>query len=282
MKIMKKVLLTIFVLAVSAGIFTIYVRDQKLNKSVLQSALGVLGDQLFAMIPEGKQKGDLRNSYEEFLGRVKEKDVPPEQIEKVTAAILNETNSDSVSTAKLMDILSMSTRAFAALPDSSPLAKGPRHRPPKTMWSDREYNRLGERLKDVSRFQKHIMQDLPRYVPGHDVVFMADSGLKIIIDPNIQMTINAHVQKDLQNFMAELEKQNVLRIMTKQKILDELHQSEKPEYIVTSEFWQQKLDSLNVTLENLNADSLQKALSDSIQKTIERSLEAVQKVLDEQ
>lgn len=85
----------------------------KVRKEGVESYLALLGNQLFATVPEGADKEELQKKYEQFLVEVADRKIPPEQVEKVAASILNASNASETLTAQQVEAV----LALAALPE---------------------------------------------------------------------------------------------------------------------------------------------------------------------
>lgn len=85
----------------------------KVRKEGVESYLALLGNQLFATVPEGADKDELKKKYDQFLVEVADRKIPPEQVEKVAASILNASNASEALTAQQVEAV----LALAALPE---------------------------------------------------------------------------------------------------------------------------------------------------------------------
>ncbi len=85
----------------------------KVRKEGVESYLALLGNQLFATVPEGADKDELKKKYDQFLLEVADRKIPPEQVEKVAASILNASNASEALTAQQVEAV----LALAALPE---------------------------------------------------------------------------------------------------------------------------------------------------------------------
>ncbi|MDW7682333.1 MAG: hypothetical protein SCK70_17345 [bacterium] len=81
----------VFVIAISltAVIFWLVFLDKESQEIVLEHSLNMLGNKLLAMVPEGAEKGGVKQMYDNFVKQASAREVEPEQVEQVAASILN-------------------------------------------------------------------------------------------------------------------------------------------------------------------------------------------------
>ncbi len=92
----------VLLLAVAASLSWFF---SKVRQTGVENYLGLLGNSLFAMVPEGEDKDQLKKKYGQFLADVAERKVPPEQVEQVAASILNLSNASQGLTAAQAETL---------------------------------------------------------------------------------------------------------------------------------------------------------------------------------
>lgn len=92
----------VLLLAVAASLSWFF---SKVRQTGVENYLGLLGNSLFAMVPEGKDKDQLKKKYGQFLADVAERKVPPEQVEQIAASILNLSNASQGLTAAQAETL---------------------------------------------------------------------------------------------------------------------------------------------------------------------------------
>ncbi|OGC01675.1 hypothetical protein A2V82_03075 [candidate division KSB1 bacterium RBG_16_48_16] len=227
MKIIKNVSLALLVVLLSAAIFFTFTKDKRLNDNVLDSTLGLLGDQLFAMVPDGEKKDALQKKYKEFLGSVDKDEVSPARIEKVAAAILNETSQDTIDADNIMATLEPQEPTISEVEkkDKQTGERGgiarfrtfpriPRHVDGERSWSPQDYDKLAHQIQQVSDFHRDLLKELPKFKKEQHFVFKADSGLSIEFKPDVKTYMKIAQKNQLMQQFTELQKEQLLKVVT--------------------------------------------------------------------
>ncbi|MDZ7267016.1 MAG: hypothetical protein ONB48_05410 [candidate division KSB1 bacterium] len=92
----------VLLLAVAASLSWFF---SKVRQAGVENYLALLGDSLFAMMPESRDKEQLKQKYDQFLADVAARKVPPEEVELVAANILNLSNTNQGLTAAQAETL---------------------------------------------------------------------------------------------------------------------------------------------------------------------------------
>ncbi|MBN2413786.1 hypothetical protein JXQ31_19050 [candidate division KSB1 bacterium] len=307
MKFFKSLLMAVFVLILSFGIFFLLVKDQKIKTDIFRSTLELFGDDLMAMVPDGEQKELLKRKYDEFLQQADKEEIPPEEVERVAATILNLTTGDTVIHAEdaltalnfdNKDLVLPPQKPFEA-PEPAAVGKGKKDKtgkwpvpgPPKEYWNDLERRQIAERLSKVKEFQEEmhelIQHDSSKRALRKQMIFNADSGLTVALNVDLKNIMDFTKDTTLQNQIERLEKEKILvwkATLSHQAELEKainivLEQIPKiPVYVPDV---QHILDNAGLpdSLEknwnwNFNADSLQKIIEEKIRKAEENSSDA--------
>jgi hypothetical protein len=226
MKIIKNVALALLVVLLSAAIFFTFMHDKKLNNNILNSTLGLLGDQLFAMVPNGDKKDALQKKYEEFLGRVDKDEVSPAKIEKVAAAILNETSQDTINADNIMAILEPQEPTISEVEkkekqtgEKEGIARFrtfpgiPRHVDRERHWSPQDYDKLAHQIQQVSEFHRNFLKEMPKLKKEQQFIFKADSGLCLEFKPDVKAYIKIAQKDELMNQLRNLQKEQLVKVV---------------------------------------------------------------------
>jgi hypothetical protein len=265
MKVIKNLALALLVILLSAGIFFTFTNDKKLKNSVLNSTLGLLGDQLFAMVPDGEKKDVLEKKYKEFLGNVDKDQVAPEKIEKVAAAILNETSQDTINADNIMAMLEPpplpadaekkagewdekeSSARFRSLPRWPGHPKSPKH------WSKEDYDKLGRQIQQVTEFHQDLLKEMPKIPSEHHFEFKADSGLFLEFKPDVKTYIKIAQKEQLMQQFKALQKDQLLKVVVSPEAIQSMVNS----------FTSGKVDVALGQLQN-NIETLMEGLEDRL------------------
>ncbi len=294
--------MAVFVLVLSAGIFFLLVKDQKLKADILKSTLELFGDDLMAMVPDGEQKKLLKRKYNEFLQQADKEEIPPEEVERVAATILNLTTGDRVIHAEdALTALNFDDKnlvqpppEFFKAPETAAVRKektgekrkGPVPEPPKEYWNDLERRHIAERLSKVKEFQEEmhelLQHDSEKRALRKQMIFNADSGLTVALNIDLKNIMDFEKDTTLQNQIEKLEKE---KILVWKATLSQQAELEKALNIVLEQIPQipANIPKVEQFLKNAGiTDSLGKNWNrtfnaDSLQKIIEEKLREVEK-----
>ncbi|UCE05062.1 MAG: hypothetical protein JSW07_15765, partial [bacterium] len=201
-KALKNIGFFLVTIVITAVIFWLVFIDKESKQNVLEYSLGLLGEKLMAMVPEGEGKEPVKKLFDDFIEQAKQKEVPPEKIENVAATILNLSNMDTMVTAKEAEaILKLSlaepVKIERVIPDTietAILEKPPQFiavvpEPPKhtKKRSPEEWLILGERIKSAYEFNSEMQKALGEQhekfqAPQLSMKYHVEDGLRIAID----------------------------------------------------------------------------------------------------
>lgn len=246
-------------LSLSLGIFYFLVKDQKVKTDILRTTLELFGEQLLDTVPGGEPKLVLQQKFDDFLQKADKDDIAPEYIEQVAANILNLTTMDSVVS------IDMALGAFEVEPEFLTAPKLPpspelkkleiSERPLKIFKKNRqgelllekpERDELARQLRDLHELSLHIRKTSKHDSAYKDVqnqlLFLADSGLKVAMSIELKETIPKEALVELQKKLQRLERDKMVEwredIRTRRIILVEslLDLDEFDEYMCPSQF----------------------------------------------
>ncbi|MBM3264208.1 MAG: hypothetical protein FJY97_12395 [candidate division Zixibacteria bacterium] len=128
---------------------------QEYRQDVLAYSLDRVGERLEAMASDEKDRSSINQLYEAFKRQVLDREVSPDQVEKVAANILNlNQQGATVTSEQVMAMLEEPTLVMAGF--SVPV-------PPPTALQPERFEELGEKLKTLyefdTRFQEAIKAD---------------------------------------------------------------------------------------------------------------------------
>ena len=220
---LKKFIIAILVLAVSAGIFFLVEQDREIKEDVLRRTLDIFGKQLLAMIREGENKAEVEKRYNEFLIKAEQDKVPEEEIERVVATILNLSTQDTIINADeaiaVLSIVAPESPPTLELEEEEPEELGylksrpPKKRPLRQRPLDR--NRLAERLRRINEFQIKVRElskekGIEKNELRKNLVFAADSGLKVVMCMDFKKELDRKKYRELHKQLGELERQHLI------------------------------------------------------------------------
>lgn len=195
-QIIKDIGIYVVLLLVVTGGIWLY---NNYKEDVLGYSLNLLGDKLMAMVPEEADRGAIKEMYAKFTEDVRDKQVPPEQVETIAANILNlsqsnaKLNADQVQAILYLDEIpkidfkkgeSSYDYEFeiAVKPDAAVIAyvgmeeitfreitipkipdrRAPHAVPPAKPVQPQQLIAVGERLKSVCEFNEKLQQSIAR------------------------------------------------------------------------------------------------------------------------
>ncbi len=222
MTLFKKIGFALLVFFMSVGIFFLLSNNEQIKTNILRTSLELFGKELLAMVPEGNEKDLLVDRYNQFINKAENDEIPPEKIEKIAATILNLANQDSLISAEkainaleLTDLEPISKDSLSIR--SSFIKRVPDFRMPLPfLWKlhDKKHMELANRLTAAREFHVFMrnmsIPDSCLDVMKKHYVFMADSGLRIVMDMNIEKAMPVERVKSLEDKIGILEEQNQL------------------------------------------------------------------------
>lgn len=187
----------------------------KVRKEGVENYLALLGNQLFATVPDGADKEELKKKYGEFLTEVADRKIPPEQVEKVAAGILNASNAgEALTAAQVEAVLTLATLQPGEIetkllvhvpppdPPSLPDLAGPDSlpRPPLTKVgvfsspksTPEAWQALNERIKSLYEFNHKLHGELAApESPRFHMEYRVEPGMKmkLIVDDSLEREI---------------------------------------------------------------------------------------------
>lgn len=274
------VVLTIF-------IFWLVFMDKQSKTDALEYTLGLLGDKLVAMIPEESGSKNVKKKYDTFLKDARDKKVTPEQVEFVTANILNLANRDTTITQEQAEaVLNISLSAPLIVAEEAE-NEYEEIQFEKRELSDR-WREAGERIKTLYEFNDQLNDtEAPEKNENPELrarikYKVVDNKLIIAMDEEIRNQTHEKKVSKLKNELKKLEEEKIILWQDSLNIeCDKEFNKSRQEYIIRLK--KLKISELNVkeminsleTLEHfivlppppkMHADSLEKNLQKELQK----------------
>ena len=232
----------------------------------------ILGNRLVELVPKPSEKEQLSTKYNQLKEMVKEKEVHPEDLEKMAAAIINLSNSqDTLSLSEAESLLELATAR-----EDSVMEK---HRAPAEIQRlPEKWDNLHARLDAIYKLDQKLKEEPVANALPAPKKYRVDSKLNIIIDSSERQRLEneAFIRKLEQEkqlvWMYDMVKNLKIDLKTLEKELTNKHlEYDKNEAHVRLEILAQPIidksfmiiDSLdNVT--GINWDSLEKQIVDGI------------------
>ena len=191
---------------------SIYFIVQKMKNENINHYMDLLGSKLMAMLPEENEKSEVAQLYDQFKQQVEEKKVAPEEVEKITAEILNlENMEDSLRMQKVEQVMVL---ALGGIPDEDPLDL-PDEPESKSGYltgpgDEEKWRKLGERLREVYVFEENLKKNAQGKEPQRRRIYEYDDSLHIIIDRELRQDLLRDSNRKLVESIKEMEKQKWL------------------------------------------------------------------------
>ena len=285
----RKIGIILFVLMISAGIYLVFYAEKEVREDVLEYSLNLMGDKLFAMVPEGPEKTKLNELYNDFKQRAVEGEVAPEQIEHVAANILNVSNSDSTLTPQQAEVVLLSALMapkppIPPIPQVLPVPEEPAV--PEVPHEVERWEGLGERIKTMFEFNENMRRTMKEHAIKHrelarQIHYQVKDGLQLALDARLRARFKGREFRRLARELRHLEKERLLEF--RQNLAEELEKEMEEVH--------KELESLHESLEELKKEQAYEALKsleslkrlehlkdmsvvdpDSIRKVVEESL----------
>lgn len=226
MRVIKKILLAILVLALSLIIFLVVSENNPLKTDLLDNSLSLFSKPLFAMVSEGQDRLLLQKWYDDFEHKVKKQEIPPERVEQVACMILNAEAMDTTFSAlELTQILDQAL--VVAVPPEVPLLDGELDPvstlpPPKAVASSfakplppaESLKQLNTRLteiyqlnQDLKELRIAIKQNDPAFAHAKMVYeFKYGTGVHVRIDPEVRVRLDGLKNREIALRLKEIER----------------------------------------------------------------------------
>jgi len=220
----------VLLLAVAASLSWFF---SKVRQTGVENYLGLLGNSLFAMVPEGEDKDQLKKKYGQFLADVAERKVPPEQVEQVAASILNLSNASQGLTAAQAETLLFLTEmplefgkgtavvVTPALPGAVKVAGDSTVPPPvaalPAQSAPEKWEAMQERIKMMYEFNHRLKGELAGLTPHPPAVqhlmhfrLAPDMKITVVVNDSLKQALLKRKQLAIAKELERLEKEKRL------------------------------------------------------------------------
>ncbi|MBN1479000.1 hypothetical protein EH223_15005 [candidate division KSB1 bacterium] len=279
MNFAKNLIIGIFVIALSSGIFILLLQDQSVKESIFRSTLEMFGDDLLKMVPPGEQRDLLGKKIDEFIAKAEKNELSEKQVQVTVARGFNMQLSPEKPTPEeihaLFDVPPERSRPSEF--DKPPRDKG--RRTANEINEERVAHQV-RKLMSINQDMRSLIQTDSAYKElSKYTMFVADSGLQVVIDPNFyQQRVLPH-NPQLDRLWEELSKEEQTVVFHK---FSEMPNIVEQALDVSAPFLPRNLRKIVINAD-ISADSLHIDFSkfmsnpDSVKKMIEESM----RILDE-
>jgi len=223
---------------------------KELPNTGMEHYLDLLGDKLVALVPNQSEKEKLSSKYNELKELVKDKEVRPEDVEKMAAAIINFSNAqDTLSLSEAESLLELiPVRADSVMENFKVIAK---LKPLPEKWKE-----LHAQLGAINELDKKL-EEMP-------VISGTPPSKNYRVDSNLNIIIDSSERQKLQNdtFIRKLEKEK--RLIWVQDMIANLKKDLKK---LEDELAEQKQE-YNQNIQNIEQMKLQMLAEPFIDKSI--------------
>jgi len=200
----------LIILVCAAGLVYFFTSELEDQHNILDSSLTLMGEKLFAMVPEGSGKDELRDFYQGFKQRAMDGLVPVEEVETVAANVLNASNSETELTSEqARGILSPAFLPRIASAPEPPSRSVGSAEPvlPKARSEPEKLEDLGKRMKTLFDFNEQVIASVAKQTADHrdiakKIRFQAKNGLKLVMDAGLRKHLH---EKDSERIARDLE-----------------------------------------------------------------------------
>jgi len=171
---------------------------KELPNTGMEHYLDLLGNKLVALVPKQSEKDQLSSKYNELKQLVKEKEVRPEDVEKMAAVIINLSNAqDTISLSEAESLLQLASAGTDSLPKEYEVRV--ELKPLQEKWQE-----LHAQLGAINELDKKL-EEMP-------VISGEVPSKKYRVDSNLNIIIDSSERQKLQNdtFIRKLEKEKRL------------------------------------------------------------------------
>lgn len=223
---LKKIGFVMLTLLLTAGIYWLVFVAKTIRQDALEYSLNLLGKKLLAMVPDTADRQPVQTLYDQFVKQATYQQIPAERIERVAAHILNLSNADAAVTPEQAEavlhwamneplqvvpsgestIVLSRQRTSAEAPVAGP-PPPPRPRP-------EDLKKTGERIQAMYAFNLALQKAMAERQQWNDqrlkMIYRADDGLKIVVDPQLKLQFASPENKQLSITVQRLENEKQL------------------------------------------------------------------------
>lgn len=211
-KTLKNIGFVLAVLVISFGIYWLLYVDRQSKGEALEYAMHLLGDDLMAMVPDGPAKDAVQQRFDEFTSDANEGHLSAEEVQMVSANILNLKNTASTITPDQAEaVLDLSLRTPMRIGRGEVEDKDKKS---SERLSKKERERLGKRIEslhDISeRLRVTVWDSLKEKEKSCCTRFRIAEDLKLAIDAELEDELLQSELKELTTELKALEKEKLI------------------------------------------------------------------------
>ncbi|MBN1559958.1 hypothetical protein JW998_06890 [candidate division KSB1 bacterium] len=213
MNLIKNLVIIIFVLALSSGIFFLLIQDQDVKNNILRSTLEMFGDELLAMVPEGQERDALSKRIEDFILKAEKNEISQDQVQVTLARALNmQMAPEKPSPQELRSLLDASLdtsqeRRVRQLREKS--------HPERKIQYDIQADRLARNYHEMvdlrNEIQKICQEDSSCRAFYQRAMFVADDGLRLLVDSSLAKQYIFTNHPDLRRRLEEMSDDDLVK-----------------------------------------------------------------------
>ncbi len=259
-EVFRKIRFFLLVLIISAGIYLVFFAEKEVRQDVFEYSLNLMGNKLFAMVPDGVGKNKLIELYDGFKQKAKQGNVASVQIENVAASILNVSNTETSLTPQqaegvLRSAMMTPSPRISSVPHKAHKPKGP-PQPTIPLKSER-LEALGERVKTMFEFNEQMHNAMKKQALKHremasQIHYQVRDGLSLALDAGLRAHMDEKEFKNLAKEIMYLEREQLLE--WRENLSEELEREMKEK--------KGELEALDESLEELKKQQNYEALEE--------------------
>jgi len=191
----------IFIVSLIAIVFVaIYLAMDRFKDSQISDFLHEKGQHLLAQIDNQQQREELQSEYNQFVEKVAQKEVSPEEVERFVSGMINLNQAKE----------KLNKDEFTNIFEKN-LATAAKAKPAKSVTnkSNEKWQKLQQRLKDITVFEKRIEEaelNEPEFKRNYTFTYAIDDTLNIIISEQLKDSFTKQNQLSLELQRLEQEK----------------------------------------------------------------------------
>ena len=194
----------------------------KIQEYDLEHYLTVIGKQFLELVPEGKNRTLLAERYNEFLQRVQNKEVSPDQVEQIAVRILNYASVDSAISEEqalaMFDLSKAYPKEFSASVNMPQPNKNKNFNYASDSITKAEiqkenaqnYEAVSKRLKQVMELQKELKKSKLLNLNTKNFTVRYNGRIKVEINPEIISEIQSKQDSKLLKEINKLHSEDIL------------------------------------------------------------------------
>ena len=204
----------IFIISLIAIVFVaIYLAMDRFKDSQISDFLREKGQELLAQIDNQQQREELQSEYNQFVEKVAQQEVPPEEVERFVSGMINLNQAkEKLNKDEFRNIFEKNLETAARVKPTTSVSDK----------SNEKWQKLHQRLKDIIVFEKKLEEaelNSPEFKGNYTFSYAIDDTLNIII--NEQLKDSFTKQHELSLELQRLEQDKALKWQKESSALKE-------------------------------------------------------------